>query len=153
MPLFLGAHLVSLVVRMLAGGMFPGWELLLAPLFEALLAAECREIILIERLHANRHTVHACAAISAKMLGLHAGGIGLERDFGIRCNGPEGGNPIQYGADGGRWHQRWRAPAEEDAGDGAPRRARFHPAQFIHKGLREARCINGRVPQDRKSVV
>ena len=37
LPLFLGAHLVSLVVRMLAGGMFPGWELLLAPLFEALL--------------------------------------------------------------------------------------------------------------------
>jgi rod shape-determining protein MreD len=28
---------VSLVVRMLAGGMFPGWELLLAPVFEALL--------------------------------------------------------------------------------------------------------------------
>ena len=37
LPLFLAAHLVSLVVRMLAGGMFPGWELLLAPLFEALL--------------------------------------------------------------------------------------------------------------------
>ena len=37
LPLFLGAHLVSLVVRMLAGGMFPGWELLLAPLYEALL--------------------------------------------------------------------------------------------------------------------
>ncbi len=37
LPLFLAAHLVSLVVRMLAGGMFPGWELLFAPLFEALL--------------------------------------------------------------------------------------------------------------------
>ena len=37
LPLFLAAHLVSLIVRMLAGGMFPGWELLLAPLFEALL--------------------------------------------------------------------------------------------------------------------
>ena len=37
LPLFLGAHLVSLVVRMAAGGMFPGWEFLLAPLFEALL--------------------------------------------------------------------------------------------------------------------
>ena len=36
-PLFLAAHLVSLLVRMLAGGMFPGWGLLLAPLFEALL--------------------------------------------------------------------------------------------------------------------
>jgi rod shape-determining protein MreD len=37
LPLFVAAHLVSLVVRMLAGGMFPGWALLLAPLFEALL--------------------------------------------------------------------------------------------------------------------
>jgi rod shape-determining protein MreD len=31
------AHLVSLLVRMVAGGMFPGWTLLLAPVFEALL--------------------------------------------------------------------------------------------------------------------
>ncbi len=37
LPLFLGAHLVSLVVRMAAGGMFPGWEFLLAPVFESLL--------------------------------------------------------------------------------------------------------------------
>jgi rod shape-determining protein MreD len=36
-PLFLGAHMVSLVIRMIAGGMFPGWSLLLAPLFETLL--------------------------------------------------------------------------------------------------------------------
>jgi rod shape-determining protein MreD len=36
-PLFLGAHLVSLLIRMLAGDMFPGWSLLLAPLFETLL--------------------------------------------------------------------------------------------------------------------
>jgi rod shape-determining protein MreD len=37
LPLFLAAHAVALVVRMIAGGMFPGWELLLAPVFEALL--------------------------------------------------------------------------------------------------------------------
>lgn len=37
LPLFLAAHGVSLIVRMVAGGMFPGWELLLAPLIEALL--------------------------------------------------------------------------------------------------------------------
>ena len=35
LPLFVAAHAVSLVVRMIAGGMFPGWELLLAPVFEA----------------------------------------------------------------------------------------------------------------------
>ena len=37
LPLFLAAHAVSLVVRMIAGGMFPGWQVMLAPVFEALL--------------------------------------------------------------------------------------------------------------------
>jgi rod shape-determining protein MreD len=37
LPLFMAAHAVSLVVRLIAGGMFPGWTLLLAPLAEALL--------------------------------------------------------------------------------------------------------------------
>ena len=36
-PLFLATHLVELVVRLAAGGMFPGWSLLAAPLAEALL--------------------------------------------------------------------------------------------------------------------
>jgi rod shape-determining protein MreD len=37
LPLFVVAALVSLAVRMAVGGMFPGWSVLLAPLFEALL--------------------------------------------------------------------------------------------------------------------
>ena len=37
LPVFLAAHAVSLLVRLLAGGMFPGWWMLLAPLIEALL--------------------------------------------------------------------------------------------------------------------
>ena len=37
LPLFLAAHLVTLVVRLLAGGMFPGWWLLAALAAEALL--------------------------------------------------------------------------------------------------------------------
>jgi rod shape-determining protein MreD len=37
LPLFAGAHAVSLLVRLMAGGMFPGWAIALAPLFEALL--------------------------------------------------------------------------------------------------------------------
>ncbi|HJV94893.1 MAG TPA: rod shape-determining protein MreD [Albitalea sp.] len=37
LPLFLAAHAVSFIVRMIAGGMLPGWELLLAPIFESLL--------------------------------------------------------------------------------------------------------------------
>ncbi len=37
LPLFVSAHVVSLAVRMLVGGMFPGWELMLAPVLESLL--------------------------------------------------------------------------------------------------------------------
>lgn len=37
LPLFLVAHLISLVVRLLAGGSFPGFWILLAPVLEALL--------------------------------------------------------------------------------------------------------------------
>ena len=37
LPLFVAAHAVSLVVRMLAGGMFPGWEVFIAPVIEAAL--------------------------------------------------------------------------------------------------------------------
>lgn len=36
-PLMLAAHLLSLAVRMLVGGMWPGWSLFLAPVFEAAL--------------------------------------------------------------------------------------------------------------------
>lgn len=37
LPLFFVAHAVSLVVRLLTAGSFPGWSLLLAPVGEALL--------------------------------------------------------------------------------------------------------------------
>ena len=37
LPLFVAAHAVSLVVRLMAGASFPGWALTLAPLFEGLL--------------------------------------------------------------------------------------------------------------------
>ncbi len=37
LPVFVAVHAVSLAVRLLAGGMFPGWSVLAAPVFEALL--------------------------------------------------------------------------------------------------------------------
>lgn len=37
LPLFAAAHGVELVIRMVAGGIFPGWIMLLAPAFESLL--------------------------------------------------------------------------------------------------------------------
>jgi len=36
-PLFVAAHAVSLLVRMVAGAGFPGWGLVLAPVFESLM--------------------------------------------------------------------------------------------------------------------
>ena len=37
LPLFFAAHVLALVVRMVVGGMWPGWGVLLAPMFEAAL--------------------------------------------------------------------------------------------------------------------
>ncbi len=37
LPLFVGAQAVSMLVRVIAGGMFPGWSLILAPIFQSLL--------------------------------------------------------------------------------------------------------------------
>ncbi|MBU6260588.1 MAG: rod shape-determining protein MreD [Burkholderiales bacterium] len=37
LPVFFAVHLVTLAARLIAGGMFPGWSILLAPLFEAAL--------------------------------------------------------------------------------------------------------------------
>ena len=37
LPLFAVAHFIEFVLRMLGGGTFPGWSLLLSPLIEALL--------------------------------------------------------------------------------------------------------------------
>jgi rod shape-determining protein MreD len=37
LPVFIATHGISLLVGMVSGGMFPGWELGLAPVFEALL--------------------------------------------------------------------------------------------------------------------
>ena len=37
LPLFVGAQAVSMLVRVIAGGMFPGWSLILAPVLQALL--------------------------------------------------------------------------------------------------------------------
>ncbi len=36
-PLFAAAHAIALAIRMVAGGMFPGWDIILAPIFEAML--------------------------------------------------------------------------------------------------------------------
>jgi rod shape-determining protein MreD len=37
LPLFLAAHAMELVVRMMSGALFPGWTIFLAPVLEAVL--------------------------------------------------------------------------------------------------------------------
>jgi rod shape-determining protein MreD len=37
LPLFVAAHAIEMAIRLLAGGVFPGWDALLAPVAEALL--------------------------------------------------------------------------------------------------------------------
>ena len=37
LPLFLAAHALELLIRLIAGGVFPGFSMLLAPVFECLL--------------------------------------------------------------------------------------------------------------------
>ncbi len=37
LPIFVAAHAIELGIRMLGGGVFPGWQLLLAPLIETVL--------------------------------------------------------------------------------------------------------------------
>jgi rod shape-determining protein MreD len=37
LPLYVSAHAIELAIRMLAGGAFPGWTVLLAPVIESLL--------------------------------------------------------------------------------------------------------------------
>ncbi len=37
LPLFIAAHAIELLIRLLAGGVFPGWSILLAPVLESVL--------------------------------------------------------------------------------------------------------------------
>lgn len=37
LPIFVAAHAIELGIRMLGGGVFPGWQMLLAPLIESVL--------------------------------------------------------------------------------------------------------------------
>ena len=47
LPLFAAAHGIELIVRLLAGGIFPGWILLAAPLAEALLWPVASVLLLV----------------------------------------------------------------------------------------------------------
>ena len=58
MPLFFAAHVLALVVRMIVGGMWPGWGLLLAPVFEALLWPVASVLLLAPQKRAPDRDAH-----------------------------------------------------------------------------------------------
>jgi rod shape-determining protein MreD len=47
LPLFAAAHAIELAVRMLSGGIFPGWTVFLTPLIEALLWPVVSVVLLV----------------------------------------------------------------------------------------------------------
>ena len=80
-------------------------------------APEERERPVVERLHAERHPVHAGRAEVFEACCLGRGRVGLQGDLGIRREGPARRRPVDDRGRGLGRHQRGRAPAEEHAGD------------------------------------
>ncbi len=58
LPLFLAAHLLALMVRMIVGGMWPGWGVLLAPVFEAALWPVASVLLLAPQRRAPDRDAH-----------------------------------------------------------------------------------------------
>ena len=77
-------------------------------------AAERLEVVIVERLHADRQAVDAGGAIAAKAARFDAGRIGLQRDLGVGRERPGGGDGVDQALHGLRPHQRRRAAAKED---------------------------------------
>lgn len=58
LPLFVATHLLTLVVRLAVGGMWPGWPVLLAPLLEAALWPVASALLLAPQRRAPDRDAH-----------------------------------------------------------------------------------------------
>jgi len=58
LPLFFAAHALALIVRMIVGGMWPGWGVLLAPVFEAALWPVASVLLLAPQRRAPDRDAH-----------------------------------------------------------------------------------------------
>jgi len=58
LPLFVAAHVLALVVRLIVGGMWPGWSVLLAPVFEAALWPVASALLLAPQRRAPDRDAH-----------------------------------------------------------------------------------------------
>ena len=74
---------------------------------------------IIQCLHAQRDAIDAGRAKAAKARRLDAGRVGFEAHFDIAGYRPVPGDGVKDRTDGCGLHQRRRAAAEEDRGDGS----------------------------------
>lgn len=58
LPLFLASHAIAVIVRLVAGGTFPGWPILFAPLIESLLWPVVSVILLMPQRRAPDPDAH-----------------------------------------------------------------------------------------------
>jgi rod shape-determining protein MreD len=58
LPLFVAAHALTLIARMAVGGMWPGWSVLLSPLFEAALWPIASALLLAPQRRAPDRDAH-----------------------------------------------------------------------------------------------
>jgi hypothetical protein len=98
-----------------AGGLFHGGDGLGAVVH----AAERRQVLVVEALHAHRQARDAGGAVRAKAVALEGAGVGFERDLAIGRELEARAHIAEQAVDGLRRKQAGRAAADEDGVDGA----------------------------------
>ena len=121
-----------------AGGEAEGGECL----GRGMLAAQRFQIIIVQRLHADRNAVDAGRAITPEILRFDGGRVGFKGDLDMRRDCPERGDRVEHMAHGPGRHQRGRAAAEKNAADNAARRLRGEPCEFGCQGSRKRQRID-----------
>ena len=112
-------------------------------LVSRMLPPELPERCIVQRLHPERDAIDTGRAESAKARRLDAGRVGFQRHFDIGSERPVARDRVEDRADGRRLHERGRAAAEEDGGDGPSRHARGGGGDLGGKGAREAGLVDG----------
>ena len=107
--------------------------------------AQCFQGRIVQRLHAERHTIHTRRAITLEPRRFHTGRIGFQCNFDVGRDGPMLGDGIEDRADGLRLHQRWRAAAQKDRRDLAARSALRRGFDLALEGAGKAEFVNRRV--------
>ena len=100
------------------------------------------ETLIVERLHSKRKPIDAGRRVAGEALRLDGCRIGFERDLDIGIDTPKRGDAIEDRCDRLRSHQRRRAAAEEDAGDGAPRREVREAIELAQIGSEETLLLD-----------